>query len=161
MAATLRLLTEPSSMGRVVQRFACDAWDDRKQRCCAWTSGAIEQRRAPCGKRTAVFSTLKRPKLTSGPGSTGCNRSVAEQTACRFLSADRACQPPSLMSARCGLAAASTPFPAGLPDFRPGAIFKKSQKKFASSILWPRLRLWASPLRATATKQPWGVGTID
>lgn len=161
MAATLRLLTEPSSMGRVAQRFACDVWDDRKQQSCAWTSAAVEQRHAHCGKRTAVFNTLNRAKLTSGPGSTGCNRTVAEHSASRFISADWACRPPPLMSARNGLAAASTPSPGRLPGFRPGAIFKKSQKNFASSILWPRLRLWASPLRATAAKQPWSVGTID
>lgn len=91
MAATLRLLTAPSSMGRGALCCACDAWDGRKLRSCAWTSDAIDPRHAQCGKQNTAFNTLGRQKLRSGPGSSGCNRTVAERAACHFISAHWLC----------------------------------------------------------------------
>lgn len=91
MAATLRLLTAPSSMSRGALCCACDAWDGRKLRSCAWTSDAIDPRHAQYGKQNTAFNTLGRQKLRSGPGSSGCNRTVAERAACHFISAHWLC----------------------------------------------------------------------
>lgn len=91
MAATLRLLTAPSSMSRGALCCACDAWDGRKLRSCAWTSDAIDPRHAQCGKQNTAFNALGRQKLRSGPGSSGCNRTVAERAACHFISAHWLC----------------------------------------------------------------------